>query len=235
MKIFDSKESLKEIKVKNLDHLLNFDPLDTAEKLTNQTGDTTMPLAMTLMIAKNQAITNIMTEMGDTHLGLSWNEFKKMMEKSIIPFEIAWIGPFQNGKHQEEEIIWINTKKGLIIRGESYHGNCNTIHLYFEIKITGEINNIHNLLSGCSHSPLNNNPVEVDFDGRIGLWYKLLSLDMSQDLEFVPIWNSPDRFIWFVNYKEDDIKGYDYKAITNKKISEMEPKFQQVFGSRTGK
>ena len=35
--------------------------------------------------------------------------------------------------------------------------------------------------------------------------------------------------------KEDDIKDYDYKAITNKKISEMDPKFQQVFGSRTGK
>ncbi len=176
--------------------------------------------------AKKEHLKNI----GDTHWGITWDEFKNLIESHGFIEGLKY--DLKHEDYTDEVIIYYHPQKGLIIYAESYWGKerINGGNLYGEIQANSkeDCSTIWKWLSSGGCIDVDNMIYETSHDIREGLFSKLETLESAG--RFLPKWTNKNRFLWFVDYIENKIPGYDYKTITRKKIMKCPKELQDIVG-----
>jgi hypothetical protein len=173
---------------------------------------------------------------GDTYFGMPWDDFKNLIkEKGFIQaltYDIDYKGFGRPTK--EEVIIHYHSEKGLIIWATSIgdKARVNGGTLYGEIQAKDEDSKkvIWRWMSTGGCIDMENRIYITSHDVREGLFSKLDTLETAGT--FLKNWTCRNRFLWFVDYAEDDVEGYDYKKITNEKINRCPKEVQDIIGPR---
>jgi hypothetical protein len=182
----------------------------------------------------NQRKEEHLKSINDTYFGIGWIEFKDLIKlHGFVPaleYDInynKWETP-----SVEEAIIYYHPNKGLIIWATSFNNKTtlNGGHLYGEIQANSKKDEetIWRWLSTGGCIDQKNNIWETQHDVREGLFSKLNILESAG--KFLSKWTKKDRFLWFVDYAEDDVLRYDYKAITREKILRCPKELQDIIG-----
>lgn len=185
-------------------------------------------------IRDNQTKENHLKSVGDTWFNMPWAEFKKKIED--YGFVLGLKYDIKHDKNEiDEVVIYYHKEKGLVLFADSYFNkkDVNGGKLYGEIQANSKEDRdiIWKWMStgGCIDS--DKLIYETQQDVREGLFHKLSMLESAG--KFLPIWTNKNRFLWFVDYVEDDVKGYDYKKITHDKIMRCPKELQEIVGITT--
>jgi len=222
---------------KRTEQILTHDSLAESEKIFgnkhwSEFNDLEQAFSMLKFMEDNQVKNTHLKSINDTYWGMTWDEFKNLIkQKGFTPaleYDLIYNG--WNEPTTEEAIIYYHLSKGLIIWATSFSNktSVNGGTLYGEIQANSKEseNIIWKWLStgGCIDS--DNMIYETSHDIREGLFNKLQTLESAG--KFLPKWNNKDRFLWFVDYVENDSEGYDYKEITKNKIKKCPKEFQNI-------
>lgn len=141
-----------------VEDMLNFDPLDTAEKTVGK-GDEASSLGFALMKAKGKILEDELKG-NDTYFGMTWQEFKNLMSNSIFGFKNVMMEKFHPTGHRdagdpttppdEEFGCWVDSKRGLVLFAGSYlsywdkdekkwHQSLSSGHVYFQYEMTEKV------------------------------------------------------------------------------------------------
>jgi len=169
---------------------------------------------------------------GDTNYKMSWEEFKNLLLSkgfvNALTYEL---------KHDKDEIdeciIYYQPIKGWVIFATSYRNksSINGGTLYAEIQANKKesLNELSTRLTRLSTGGLidkENLICSTSHDVREGLFSKIE--DMESYGKFLPVWTDKDRFLWFVDYVDKNIEGYDFKKITQSKIEKCSQEFRNI-------
>ena len=178
---------------------------------------------------------NHLKQINDTYMDMSWNYFINLIEKYGFKKGYEEIFKYNgfNYNRDEKAVIYYHKEKGLIIFATSFN-NTTTVNsgkLYGEIKANNNKEDIETIwqnlsTGGCIDEK--NIIYETSHDIREGLFYKLNKLESAGT--FLPIWTKKNRFLWFVNYVEEDKENFDYKEITKNKILKRPKEMQEIIG-----
>jgi len=200
----------------------------------SQFNDFENALSFVLFARDNEIKEKHLKSLGDTYFGMSWDEFKTLIkERGFVEgysYEIEYTGWSEPTK--EEMCIYYHPIKGLIIWAESFNGTTiNGGTLYGEIQsYEGEENRetIWKWLSTGGCRDAEKGIFSTSHDIREGLFSKLDTLESAG--KFLNRWTDKKRFLWFVDFNEEDIKDYDYKEITREKIKKCPKELQDITG-----
>ncbi len=210
--------------------ILNFDSVAFAEDLLGKRHEDWSTedgmAALGLAILTNQAKSDHLKSIGDTHFGTTWIEF----------IEIAKAYGFKSAYHQkfigdnfmeEEEILFFHEEKGLILYAESFNKkSVNTAEVYGEVKIGDKLEkNQFEALNGCSSGNNGNGTMAFNVDVREGFCFHLNAL--TEAFEFSKSWTKVP-FLWFLNYMDTKGPNYNYKKITSEKIDACTPEVKKI-------
>ena len=218
--------------------ILGFDPIATAEELLGKPHEqwdaegNDAKLALGLCFAESQEKRAHLSSIGDTHLGISWEDFKAIA--TAYGFKPGFCQTFsgtgwgENGV-EEEEIIFFHEEKGLILHAESYNGkDVNSAKVYCEVKVDENREKEQwAALNGCSFGGNGNGTMEVNVDVREGFLFHLNAL--SDVFDFSKCWTKVP-FLWFCNYMETSEPNYDYEKINREKIKKCSAEVQKIIG-----
>jgi hypothetical protein len=194
-------------------------------------------LSLLKFIDDNQKKKDHLESIGDTHWGIKWNDFLKLIKQYgfVEGLKYDWLAPKYNDNEDdriEEAIIYYHPRKGLVLWATSY-GNKDHINggnLYGEIKANSkeDCNTIWKWLStgGCINSNLMIYKTQQDV--REGLFSKLEVLESAG--VFQEKWIDKNRFLWFLDYSEEKKESYDYKQISKEKIMRCPKDLQEIIG-----
>lgn len=162
----------------------------------------------------------------DTDLLISWVDFIEIAK--AYGFKSGYchkfIGEFpKDTPIEEEEIIFFNEEKGLILYAESFNNHMNSAIIYGEVK--SKHKNSFDALNGCSFGSNKNGTIHFFVDVREGLRRHLDRL--SDAFEFSKSW-SETPFLWFLNYMDTKDENYNFKEITKKKIESSSPEVKHI-------
>jgi hypothetical protein len=233
------KNNLKE----DARNLLKFDGLAAAEQLSGvsyKESLVTQAVGFGLMIANNREKEKVLKELNDTHFGMTFVDFISLIESN--GFVKAYEEEFPN-PHTEEEIVMeklvVYWKDGILLEATSHWNSLNGGHILFNWEPNPDLEK-YTALNGCSNGPIiigktepkpfynkwtnkwedrieniYSNARDGSYDVREGLFLKIS--DLQEQGKFLNPWIEPP-FLYFVNYNENKVPGYDYKKITYKKI-----------------
>ena len=200
----------------------------------SQFNETEQAFSMFKFFNDNDIKNNHLQSINDTYFRMSWDEFKNLIKShGFIPgleYNLLYNG--WSEPKTEEAILYYHPSKGLIIWATSFNGKTtvNGGNLYGEIKANSkeDCETIWRWLSsgGCINSE--EMIYKTSHDVREGLFSKLNTLESAGT--FLSKWIDKNRFLCFVDYVEDDIPGYDYKAITKEKIMKCPKEMQEIIG-----
>lgn len=219
-----------------INNILDMDPVATAETLLGKRHEewdteTEKIGALEIIMATNKAKVELLKEMGDTYFGVTWDDFIKIVKD--YGFKVGYSEKF-TGIHQwddkrveEEEVIFYNEDKGLILYAESYNGtSVNRADVYAEVKrgeyITDEQ---REALNDCSHGVNEIGTMYVQVDGREGLRFHVDAL--SKAFELSKTWGTVP-FLWFLNYMDIRDKNYDYTKINKRKLDACKAEVRKI-------
>lgn len=214
--------------------VLTHDTLSEAEKILgkdhySQFNDSEMKFAMWKATLDSQAKKDYLRSIGDTHFGMTWNEFKIMLTN--YGFFNGLTYEFDYRDEKEEVIIYYHPIKGLIVFATSWgKKSVNSGSLYAEIKANSkeDCEIIWRWLSTGGCIDKENMIYETQHDVREGLFSKLNELESAG--VFLNCWTNKKRFLWFVDYLESKKEGYDFRVITQSKIEKLPTEARQIIG-----
>jgi len=196
----------------------------------SQFNDTENMFALMNAISDNARKDEHLKLIGDTHFSMTWDEFKTLI--AVHGFVKALVYDFKYKDNTDEAILYYHPQKGLVIFATSF-GNKKTVnggHLYGEIQANSEEDSktVWRWIStgGCIDSE--KLIFDTSHDVREGLFSKLETLESAG--KFLNKWTDKNRFLWFVDYVEDDEPDYDYKKITQEKIERCPREFKDIIG-----
>jgi hypothetical protein len=168
----------------------------------------------------------------DTEFFQSWTDFLKVLESN--GFKIGYHNTFLDEGKTESELIAYHPM-GVIVYANSFRGNMNHGTAYLEATPkTNDEDAIKDLFmavhSGGLHDSGDVTFIDSSWDIRGGLMSEINIIESVGDI--VPSWRDNKRFLWFVNYTEDDVEGYDYKKITNDKIALLPEEAQRIINRK---
>ncbi len=214
--------------------ILNRDSIAETEKIIGKDYREFSDDENMLMLAKafhdNSQKDEYLKSLGDTHFRIKWNEFKDLIKsKGFIP---ALEYDFHYENRTTEEFIIYYHSDGLIITATSYWNkkDLNGGIIYGEIEANNKesCSEIFRWMGSGGIIKDSELTFEFSFDVREGLFSKLEEL--SKNGTFHNPWIEKKRFFWFVDYVEDDVKGYDYKAINEQKLSRCPAEMLKILG-----
>ena len=171
-----------------------------------------------------------LASINDTHFKITWQEFKQLIiSKGFIA------GMEYDIKHEQyidEFIIYYNLQKGLILCATSYwNKTCiNGGTLYGEIQANSkdDTDTIFTWLSSGGCIDKDKLIFSTSHDVREGLFSKLDELETAG--KFLSKWIEKNVFLWFLDYNETKINGYDYKKISKEKLLKCPKEMQEIVG-----
>lgn len=178
----------------------------------------------------NQGKAEHLKAIGDTYWGVSWQEFLTLLTKHGFIQALKY--DINHGDDVDEAIVYYHPQKGLVIWATSFYNKTviNSGNLYGEIKANSKEDckavwrNIST--GGCIDKE--EMIYSTKQDVREGLFHKISSLESAGT--FLLKWSKKNRFLWFVDYVEDDEPGYDYKTITAAKIDRCPQELRSIVG-----
>jgi hypothetical protein len=214
--------------------VLMHDTIAESEKILgrdhhSQFDDKDMQFVIWKAALDNQTKKDYLQSIGDTHFGMTWDEFKNMLVNYGFINGLTY--KFDYKKRKEEAIIYYQPIKGMIVFATSWDNkSVNSGNLYAEIKANSKEDRetIWRWLStgGCIDSE--NMIYETQHDVREGLFSKLNELETAGT--FLNRWTNQKRFLWFVDYAESKKKGYDNTIITQQKINKLPKEARAIMG-----
>lgn len=239
---------------KNFNEALKRDPIAEVEQVLNKhhsefdRKDGLMMLSNAFHVNKQKS--DYLKSLGDTHFGTKWDEFIDIIESN--GFIVGLKYDFKHDEYTDEAALYYHPQKGLVIWATSYFNksSLNGGEMYGEVKTNEKVeyetikNHVWNTeykqiqpsetlkkgfesLNGCSHDALSGIETGVTFkyDVREALINKIEQI--GDHLVFVNEWTEKP-FLWFLDYTEEKIDGYDYKEITKDKIGRCPEELQQI-------
>ena len=220
---------------KKTEEILTKDSLYESEKVFggkhySEFNELEQTFSMLKFIDDNETKKKHLKNIGDTHWGMSWSEFKNLIKEHGFIKGLEY--DLMHEDYTDEVIIYYHPQKGLIIYAESYWGkeSINGGKLYGEIQSNSkeDCNIIWRWLSSGGCIDADNMIYSTSHDVREGLFSKLGTLESAG--KFLPKWIKKDRFLWFIDYVESKVPGYDFKAITKEKIMNCPKEMQEIIG-----
>lgn len=214
-----------------LDDLLKFDPLDTAEKITGTSihddgGLDNPSMALGFLLAQDhaKAKTEWLTELGDTTFSNKLDRYQSIIEK--YGFEKVLEDTFAANGRFETYFIYAH-KNGLLLSFDTFGGDrVNGGHVYYNWKPLVEIGEAWECTSSGGYHDTAQGLVWAGYhDCREALIHNLNKLNNRG--QFVTPWTKPP-FLWLLHYGDSKSKDYDHVAITKARIERM-PEWVQRF------
>lgn len=118
-----------------LDKILNYDPIDDAEKIIGERNDVSAGLGLLLSMTKNKLVRELMEESGDTHYNIEFEKAIKILEE--LRFIEEYSEFFHNNNQKEETIkIFVHEELTAVAVIESYDGKrINTFNVHVNITV----------------------------------------------------------------------------------------------------
>jgi hypothetical protein len=165
--------------------------------------------------------------LGDTHFRIPWNDFKSILID--YGFKEGTSHPVTYDNSVEESLLWYHPDKGLILFATSYNnrGSLNGGTCYGEIQAhEGDDNKmtICNWLSTGGYIAAS--IYETSFDVREGLLHRFKMLESAGT--FQKKWINKERFLWLLDWTDEQKKDYDYKVISRKKLKKCPQEMQDI-------
>lgn len=201
---------------KNIDDVLNFDALDTADKMTGESykdNKDTARLGFAMFMENNKRKENMLQEMNDTYFNMSYAELLDMLESR--GFERIFEEEFEGGN-----IHCIHWRDGILLNSTSYRWSdekvsVNDIKAYFNYEVEDTSVPFSMPLSGCfdrDQYDRGNYVFVGNMDAREGFFYRLE--EMEKKGTFRKIWTSRPVVMDLMNFAE--AKGgnneWDYRV-----------------------
>ena len=204
--------------------VLEFDPLAQAEmafggKHWSEFSDDEMKASMGLAFLHNDRKDKLLQKSHDTHFSMDWNEFEDIVSSN--GFKIGYEEKFPYEDHHEKAVVFYR-EDGLLIWATSFWNmkNVNGGTLYGEIKLHDVSNRTK--ISNCSNGffDFDNNNLHFNTDVREGLIWFINQI--KQYGEFLPQWEENNKFLWFLNFGDDEKNNSDnYKEISKRKMTKF--------------
>lgn len=201
---------------KELADALNFDALDTAEKLTGGTITKDDPLTMAvgigLMQANAEAKERMLTERGDTTFSNELDRYQAIIQ--AYGFELALELPFTGDDDRPERLFVYATRDGLLLKFDTYWNHkINSANVYYNWQYLTE----HPGWDLTSSGHVTRDKVWVGYhDAREALLFKMDRLKANGAM-LSPWVEQP--FLWLLHYMDTKDKEYDYEAINRERIA----------------
>lgn len=220
----------------DLDNLLNYDPLATAEKITGmhyKDGGVSLDnptIGIGLLLAQRNAAEKnaILDELDDTKLSNNLDRYQSIITN--YGFEQVLADEWKSGHGHEETYFIYAHRKGLLLSFDTYSGcRVNGGKVYYNWRpATDDASNWECTSSG-GYTNYDSDPVWVgDHDCREALIHKLNRLNNRG--EFVTPWVKRP-FLWLLHYDDSKVPGYDYRAITEARIKRLPEWVQEFIGN----
>lgn len=217
--------------------LLNFDPLDYAERLTGESCHTeaTGMLGMALAMNHNRIKNEHLKTLGDTTYGDKLDRYTQIITEMGFEqvLDLPFTGKSYNGDDPREEHYFIYAHRdGLLLSFDTFGGNSvNGGKVCYCWKPSGPANQTYGLTSsGCFRNY--DSPDRYwagDHDCREALQYKLNAL--RENGTFLQKWPADHNiFLWLLHYMDTKVDGYDYKAITAERLAMLPDWVQEMIG-----
>lgn len=222
------------------EELLRQDSLAETEKIFgdkhwSQFDEQEQAFSMVKFMFDNERKIEHLKSIGDTYFNMPWNDFIILIkdygfiEGLRYNFEAPKHGFINEPDRIEEAILFYHPSKSLILWATSFGNNINGGKVYGMAEYE-DWKTCCKVLSGCSHG--NNgedkNILHFDYDIREGLIHTLNKI--ASNLRLLPKWQGRKPFMWFLDYAEEKVDGYDYKAITRSKIERCPKELQDIIG-----
>jgi len=199
--------------------LLAFDPLSTAERVTGKSykaDEGTMALGFSLAIDHNQRKSNALAASGDTHFSQTLAEAEKVYAAAGFAKVASW--PFEgSGGIAEELAAWWHPD-GLLLTVESYMGTrVNSAKVRYNVS-SPEPRPADFFRRTSSGSLTADDVWAGDHDVREGL---IVAIEGLREVgAFLPVWVR-QPFMWLLTYMDTKVEGYDYAAISTRRIADL--------------
>lgn len=212
-----------------LDKVLSLDPIYEMEKAAGKHHDDfsqdEMGNVILFNLFSNEMKTTVLKHAGDTYFNISWKDFILLIENHGFKNALEYRFTYNDfGEDETGQAVLYYREDGLIIWATSYHNKLNGGTLYGEL-IKNQETPLMNL-PDYSGGFYKNNRLSFTTDVREGL-FRFIER-MEENGVFAPVWGEKNRFLWFVDYKEEKEPGYDYKKISNEKISAAADGLKQI-------
>jgi len=222
----------------NIEDVLAFDPLATAEKITGKTysGDhETSQLGFLLHLQHGQMKNDLLKELHDTYFGMPWNDFCLLIETSPFGFKEGLKESFQTEDGRTEQFrAWFEPSRGLVLIATSYRGeDLNSCSVYGQLKVSPGFSP-WKILSRCSHGGDGDKLgyTYFSYDGREGLLSKLSSIDLQPGKEWCNPWMT-HQHVWFVIYPEEGkCKLGEFAKFNNSRINRCHPELVKIMDGK---
>lgn len=206
-----------------LDRLLKFDPLDTAERMLGRDDPNSLNLGLALHINHTQRKREALAALGDTTFSNRVDRYQEIL--ALMGFELALELPFVaqgygNGDPDREERYFIYAHRdGLLLCFDTYCGNMvNGATVYYNWIPHSTTDRWGYTSSGRFEGYVDHLNPGVwcgDHDAREALRHKIQGLRSAGSL--LPKWrNRP--WLWLLHYQDTKEPGYDHKAINESRI-----------------
>lgn len=212
-----------------LDTLLNFDPLDTAERLLDTRGSDAIGLGMLMAMRHNATKRTVLEANDDTSFSNIVERYVRIVQE--LGFEQVLALPFTGRMFNDDppvnEMFYIFAHRdGMILCFDTYMTNdVNGAHLYYNIEFNG--------IDHYNHCALTSNgswvEYEVDREQRIvnGVWsghhdaregLRHTISEIRANGVLLQKWKA-NPFLWLLHYMDTKTENYDYKAINAERLA----------------
>lgn len=220
--------------------LLHFDPLQAAEDLTGldyKVDEATSQLGLGLALLHNAKKQAHLLEIDDTTYGDSLERYTRIIEG--MGFEKVLEVPFMSQTFKDEEprqeayYIYAHKQRGLLLAFDTFYGgtsiNGGTVYYCWKPNdITGGRFR-YGLTSSGTWRGGDDGFWEGSHDCREAIRYKMDAL--AEVGTFISPWPAEaDHFLWLLHHMDTKVDGYDYKAITEERITMMPEWVQEMLG-----
>jgi hypothetical protein len=211
----------------NIEEALKTDSLADTEKVVgkhwSEFDKSEQGLSLLSHICHNAHKKELLSNAGDTHFGITWNEFCEIMK--LEGFEIGYEDVYKYSNFEdpcdEKVILFYNPIKHMIAFAQSY-SNMTSIN---SVSISCHTKKYPEGVGFSGGFEKNKDCYDFHFDGREGLRHNLSKIDKY---EVVPV-SFEGSWIWFNNLEESKEDGFCYKEVNNKYIENSSPEFKKVF------
>lgn len=211
----------------DLDKLLKFDPLDTAEKITGvSTADAelqgfenpAMAVGFVLMQENAAAKEEWLTELDDTSFHNKLERYQRIIEK--FGFEQVLADNFTSKWDNHENYFIYAHRKGLLLSFDTFNQtSVNGGKVYYQWRPSVPLDETHGCRSSGCFENYDTDPVWIgDHDCREALIHNLNKLNNRG--EFVSPWIKRP-FLWLLHHGDTEAENYDYKEINETRIERL--------------
>lgn len=207
----------------DLDRLMRFDPLDTAERITGREGDAAMGLGMLLAWAHGDAKRWMLEQRDDTQLTNRVDRYLRICADLGFEhvLELPFTGRSWSGEEPPQEHLHILAHRdGMLLKFDTFGTrDVNGASVYYNWRPRDLSVGWDCTSSGSYHELDRENNTGIwagDHDAREALRRKIQRL--RDNGEFLPRWRHRP-FLWLLHHMDTKASDYDHEAINQERIA----------------